>query len=267
MSVPVYKTILTAAALCVATTSFADDHASVPAVMPDKPTAFVQTIPAQYQPGKGLPDVLAWGESFAEVVEQNATPYRMTTWTPFYANQAALPDVARFDTLFFGIWPSITDFGKGWAGYFENGNEAQAELDEIVVPSNQRSMAAMYSLVPSKYQTIPSNGLIRVKGCELNEDKTSRDAYSVALMTAQMADKAGAGFRSSFMMIPGPGSAPSQENHVFVVEVFSKVDEYGSGYEKLMGQTMRTIGAKTAEVMSCDLPRLYLSNAVYWPTN
>ena len=73
----------------------ADDHGSGDAVLPDKPMAFAQIQPAKYQPGKGLNDVIAWGESFGKVVEKSGTPYRMTTWTPFYSNQSALPDLSR----------------------------------------------------------------------------------------------------------------------------------------------------------------------------
>ena len=243
----------------------ADDHGIGTAVLPDKPMAFAQIQPAKYQPGKGLNDVIAWGESFGKVVEKSGTPYRMTTWTPFYSNQSALPDIAQFDTLFFGMWPSIADFGKGWAGYFEDGAQVQAEVEEIIVPNNQRSMSAMYRLVPGTGQYVPSNGLIRVKGCELSDGKTTADAYGTATKTAKMADDAGVGFNGSFMLIPGPGSAPSQENHVYIVEPFRSVEDYGVGYDKMSGETRRAINAMSAEVMECDLPRLYLSNAVYWP--
>ena len=86
------------------------------------------------------------------------------------------------------------------------------------------------------------------------------------MANAEMADKAGAGFRTSFMLLPGPGSAPSQDNHVYLVEAFNSVEDYGVGYDNLVGATMQTINAKSAAVMECDAPRLYLSNAVYWPS-
>lgn len=243
----------------------AHNHGSDTAMLPDKPTAFAQLQPAKYQAGKGLADVVAWGEDFGKVVANNGDPYRMTTWTPFYSNYAALPDLAQFDTIFFGIWPSLADFGRGWAGYFENGTKVQAELDTILVPSNQRSMVAMYALVPNKGQFLPTNALIRVKGCELGDGKSAADAYSTAVAAAKKADDAGIGFNGSYMLIPGPGTSPSQENHVFLVEAFRSVEDYGVGYDKMPGATRRGINAMTNEVMSCDSPRLYLSNAVYWP--
>ena len=229
--------------------------------------AFAQTAPVTYQPGKGLADLQSWGTAFGEVVASNGTPYRMTTWTPFYANLAALPDIAQFDTLFFGIWPSIADFGRGWDGFFKNGAEVQAALDEIVVPSNQRSMAVMYALSPSKGQYVPNNGLIRVLGCELGDGKTIGDAYAAGVTAAQKADEDGVGFNASFMMVPGPGSAPSQENHVYLVEAFRSITDYGVGYDKMSRDTRRAIRSVTSGVMSCDSPRLYVSNAIYWPVN
>ena len=120
----------------------------------------------------------------------------------------------------FGIWPSIADFGRGWDGFYENGAEVQAELDEIVVPSNQRSMAVLYALSPSKGQYEPSNGLIRILGCELADGKTIEDAYAAGVSAAHKADEGDLGFNASFMMVPGPGAAPSQENHVYLVEAF-----------------------------------------------
>ena len=254
-------------ALLLPISGLAHNHAGDPASLPERAMAFAQTAPVTYQPGKGLADLQSWGTAFGEVVASNGTPYRMTTWTPFYANLAALPDIAQFDTLFFGIWPSIADFGRGWDGFFKNGAEVQAALDEIVVPSNQRSMAVMYALSPSKGQYVPNNGLIRVLGCELGDGKTIGDAYAAGVTAAQMADEDGVGFNASFMMVPGPGSAPSQENHVYLVEAFRSITDYGAGYDKMSRDTRRAIRAVTSGVMSCDSPRLYLSNAIYWPVN
>lgn len=254
-------------ALLLPISGLAHNHAGDPASLPERAMAFAQTAPVTYQPGKGLADLQSWGTAFGEVVASNGTPYRMTTWTPFYANLAALPDIAQFDTLFFGIWPSIADFGRGWDGFFKNGAEVQAALDEIVVPSNQRSMAVMYALSPSKGQYVPNNGLIRVLGCELGDGKTIGDAYAAGVTAAQKADEGGVGFNASFMMVPGPGSAPSQENHVYLVEAFRSITDYGVGYDKMSRDTRRAIRAVTSGVMSCDSPRLYVSNAIYWPVN
>lgn len=254
-------------ALLLPISGLAHNHAGDPASLPERAMAFAQTAPVTYQPGKGLADLQSWGTAFGEVVASNGTPYRMTTWTPFYANLAALPDIAQFDTLFFGIWPSIADFGRGWDGFFKNGAEVQAALDEIVVPSNQRSMAVMYALSPSKGQYVPNNGLIRVLGCELGDGKTIGDAYAAGVTAAQKADEDGVGFNASFMMVPGPGSAPSQENHVYLVEVFRSITDYGVGYDKMSRDTRRAIRSVTSGVMSCDSPRLYVSNAIYWPVN
>jgi hypothetical protein len=244
--------------------SYADDHGAGSSALPEKPSIFAQIQPAQYQPGKGLSDVVAWGEDFGEVVEKNGTPFRTTTWTPFYSNTAALPDIAQFDTLFFGVWPSIADFGKGWTAYFENGGDVQAALDEIVVPTNQKTLMAGYALTEQK-SFVPQNALIRIKGCELSQGKTAADVYPIALSAAKMARDAGADMAASALLIPGPGSSPSQENHVYILEAYETVEDYGVGYEKLMGATMREINAMGADAMSCDAPRLYLSNAVYWP--
>jgi hypothetical protein len=253
--------------LSLAFTSYAvaGHHTETTVSLPTKPSFFAQTFPGTYQSGKDLSDVVAWGEDFAEVVEADETPYRMTTWTPFYMSQSALPDIAKFDTLFFGLWPSLSDFGRGWAGYFKNGAKVQAAIDKIIVPTNDRTMMVGYSLI-TKGPGKPNNGLIRIKGCALLEGKTPNDAYPVAMAIAEMADKGGAGFRTSFMLLPGPGSAPSQDNHVYLVEAFNSVEDYGVGYDNLVGATMQTINAKSAAVMDCDAPRLYLSNAVYWPS-
>ena len=255
---------LTALLGAFAVATHADDHASPTGMLPEKPTIFAQIQPAQYQPGKGLSDVVAWGEDFAEVVEENGTPFRTTTWTPFYSNTAALPDIAQFDTLFFGVWPSLADFGRGWTAYFENGADVQAALDEIVVPTNQKTLMAGYALTEQK-SFVPQNALIRIKGCELSEGKTAADVYPIALSAAKMAKDSGADMAASALLIPGPGSSPSQENHVYILEAFETVEDYGVGYEKLMGATMREINAMGADAMRCDAPRLYLSNAVYWP--
>ena len=254
-------------ALLLPLSGYAHNHADEPATLPEKAMAFAQTAPVKFQPGKGVADLQSWGRAFGDVVESNGTPYRMTTWTPFYSNLAALPDIAQFDTLFFGVWPSIADFGKGWDGFFKNGAKVQAALDEIVVPSNQRSMAVLYSLSPSKGQYEPNNGLIRILGCELSEGKTVEDAYAAGVSAAHKADEGGLGFNASFMMVPGPGAAPSQENHVYLVEAFRSITDYGVGYDKMTRVTRRAIRQTTGDVMSCDAPRLYLSNAVYWPVS
>ena len=260
--------VLTACiALLLPLSGYAHNHAGEPTALPEKAMAFAQIAPLTYQPGKGLQDLQAWGKNFGKVVESNGTPYRMTTWTPFYSNMAALPDIAQFDTMFFGIWPSIADFGRGWDGFYENGAEVQAELDEIVVPSNQRTMAVLYALSPSKGQFEPSNGLIRILGCELADGKTIDDAYSTGVSVARKADEGDLGFNASFMMVPGPGAAPSQENHVYLVEVFRSITDYGVGYDKMTRDTRRAIRQMANGVMSCDAPRLYLSNAIYWPIN
>ena len=91
--------MITALVSSLTIASYADDHGAGLNALPEKPSIFAQIQPAQYQPGKGLSDVVAWGEDFAEVVEENGTPFRTTTWTPFYSNMAALPDIAQFDTL------------------------------------------------------------------------------------------------------------------------------------------------------------------------
>jgi len=56
-------------ATLLASTSYADDHGTASKALPEKPSIFAQIQPAQYQPGKGLSDVVAWGEDFGEVVE------------------------------------------------------------------------------------------------------------------------------------------------------------------------------------------------------
>ncbi|MEK9591078.1 MAG: hypothetical protein VW390_07215 [Gammaproteobacteria bacterium] len=242
----------------------ADEHTTSSKVLPDKPKIFAQIQPANYQPGKGLADVVAWGEDFGKLVKENGTPFRTTTWTPFYASMAALPDTAQFDTLFFGVWPSIADFGKGWTAFLENGQAVQAALDQIVVPTNQKTLMAGYDLTQQK-SFVPKNTLIRIKGCELSEGKTAADIYPLAVSAAKMKTDAGVNMAASLLLIPGPGSSPSQENHVYILEAFETVEDYGVGYEKLMGATRREINAIGADAMSCDAPRLYLSNAVYWP--
>ena len=105
-------------ALLLPISGLAHNHAGDPASLPERAMAFAQTAPVTYQPGKGLADLQSWGTAFGEVVASNGTPYRMTTWTPFYANLAALPDIAQFDTLFFGIWPSLPTLA-GWDGFFK----------------------------------------------------------------------------------------------------------------------------------------------------
>ena len=39
--------------------SYADDHGAGSNALPEKPSIFAQIQPAQYQPGKGLSDVVA----------------------------------------------------------------------------------------------------------------------------------------------------------------------------------------------------------------
>ena len=95
--------------------------------------------------------MLSPGErDFGKLVKENGTPFRTTTWTPFYASMAALPDTAQFDTLFFGVWPSIADFGMGWTAFLDNGQAVQAALDQIVVPTNQKTLMAGYDLTQQK---------------------------------------------------------------------------------------------------------------------
>lgn len=62
-----------------------------------------------------------------------------------------------------------------------------------------------------------------------------------------------------------PGSASSQEDPVYIVEPFRSVGDYGVAYDRMFGGTRRAINATSSEVMECDPPRLYLSDAVYWP--
>ena len=86
-------------ALLLPLLAHARNHAAEGAVLSERAMAFAQTAPLEFQPGKGLADLQSWGRSFGEFVESNGTPYRMTAWTPFYANLAALPDMAQPDTF------------------------------------------------------------------------------------------------------------------------------------------------------------------------
>ena len=95
--------------------------------------------------------------------------------------------------------------------------------------------------------------------------KTCANAQVHCKSAAKLKTDAGVNMAASLLLIPGPGSSPSQENHVYILEAFKTVEDYGVGYEKLMGATRREINAIGADAMSCDAPRLYLSNAVYWP--
>ena len=85
-------------ALLLPLSGYAHNHAGEPATLPEKAMAFAQTAPVKFQPGKGVADLQSWGRAFGDVVESNGTPYRMTTWTPFYSNLAALPDICLLYT-------------------------------------------------------------------------------------------------------------------------------------------------------------------------
>ena len=106
--------------------------------------------------------------------------------------------------MFFGVWPSIADSGKGWTAYFENGGDVPAAIDEIVEPTNQKTLMAGYALMEKK-SFVPQNALIRIKGCELYEGNTAADVYPIALSAAKMAKDAGADMAANARLIPGPG--------------------------------------------------------------
>ena len=50
-------------ALLLPLSGYAHNHAGEPAALPEKAMAFAQMAPLTYQPGKGLQDLQAWGES------------------------------------------------------------------------------------------------------------------------------------------------------------------------------------------------------------
>ena len=188
--------------------------------------------------------------------------HRMTTWTRFM--QIWQPyRTSRNSTRCFLVFGQTYRLWQGWDGFFKNGAEVQAALDEIVVPSNQRSKTVMYALSPSKGQYVPNNGLIRVLGCELGDGKTIGDAYAAGVTAAQKADEDGVGFNASFMMVPGPGSAPVGKIMSTLLRPFGASPITALATTKCLG-IRRAIRSVTSGVMSCDSPRLYVSNAIYW---
>ncbi|RLA59838.1 MAG: hypothetical protein DRR04_07365 [Gammaproteobacteria bacterium] len=201
-----------------------------------------------FQSGKTMKDLDKVSAKFKQYANKNDFAYSAWTLTPQYHNGA------EFDVGWLGAWPSGDAYGLSMEKWVTTGQALQAEFDQVIDCGNHHELAL--SLPINAPEGTPTDGLLMIYKCTLEDGKTLGDAYAAHLEWGTA--KKGMGFLdNSWMFQPAIGAGDIDFDYYHAV-VFYRYSDLGAGMELYAnGGGMQRHDKILGGVSSCQTPSIY----------
>ena len=216
----------------------------------------VEAYICNFNEGKGMSDlnaVIAQWNEFAD--DSDMEGYAAWLLTPFF--HTAEQD---FDMIWLGAFSDGNAMGTGLQNWIENGAEIGAAFDEVVdCGAHLAFSSAMYKAPPGG--NTPSNGVITMMDCELNEGQRYSDIKAAELKWVEhLAEAESEAAFYHWMPLFGGGEAEFDYKVVFA---YADFNELGSTVEHIANGGGREASSEIfGDIDDCDDARVYLTRSI-----
>lgn len=183
--------------------------------------------------------------------EQNLTAYNGVALQPFYYSNEL--DV---DIIWLGTWASGAAEGEHNAAWIRNGGDVIEGFNEVVsCPSHSRWVAG----VLRPFETVPEQGIAEFRNCTIKENRTLGDALAALNEWLEFEAQMDIG-TGHLLLLPVAGGASTDDFDFKWVIGFPSYEAQGASADPMIrlggGNRFNQI---IANVMSCDSPRVYIT--------
>ncbi len=224
--------------------------------------AVLDIIPFALKEGKDISDFMALRESFASTIEKTGGTYYASVLTPLFVDRSATGIAPEFDAIWLGAAPSPTDFAKAHADYLKIGGETEAVFAHV--RTNLQRMMMATEMIHLREMSADDTNVMMLSTCSPVGD-ADMQTISAELRTISkaMADKGALG--STFLWHSGLGIPSGLEGKYIYARRFRSFAAWGTSMNLYRsGEFSEEVQARQA-VMSWRSPRVYTSEAFYWP--
>jgi len=211
----------------------------------------VDVMTCSYRDGKGPSDLDAAVDAWNAWVDASGRPEVYSAWTLTKHYTGPEQD---FDVAWLGAWKNAREMGAGMDNYLANAGEIQAGFAEVVACDTTSNFASL-NMRPTPNNDTPSNGVLTMSDCNLEEGARTEDlnaamaAWSAVLDEHQLE----AGIFHWYPVFGG-----GQEFDFKWVEAFGSHTAFGAYYEAMAnGGLYRKSTELFDRVVSCDVARAY----------
>jgi hypothetical protein len=174
-----------------------------------------------FQSGKTMADLDKVSAKFREYANKSDFAYSAWTLTPQYVTGA------NFDVGWLGAWPNGEAFGVSMEKWRKSGVAIQAEFDKVMDCGSRHEMAL--SLPINAPEGTPTDGVLLIYECSLQDGKSMQDAYAAHLKWGTA--KKGRGFLdNSWMWQPAVGAGDLDYDYYHAV-AFYRYSDLGAAME------------------------------------
>lgn len=184
--------------------------------------AALEAFFCNFQPGKGMKDLMAVANTFNKWASKNDPGYSAWILTPDFGQFATLPQV-----VWLGSNASGNEMGKGLDGWKSSGNDIQKDFDSVIACGSHSVASSVEINAPDGP---PGDGVVMFSQCSIAEGSDWQKA--IAAHKKYATAMRGLGTKGSnwlfFPMIGAPAEMPFD---YWGVSTFKSWTDYFSAYE------------------------------------
>jgi hypothetical protein len=182
----------------------------------------VEAFYCNYQPGKGMNDLMQVAQRFDKWADKNDASYSAWILTPAYGQFTELPDV-----LWLGSNPSGIEMGKAQTAWRASGGELQKAFDSVMACGGHAVATSVEINAPDGP---PGDGVVMFTQCSLDDGSDSMKA--IAAHKKYSAAMRGLGAKgSSWLFFPMIGGSTDRDFDYWGVTTFKGWTDFFAGYE------------------------------------
>ena len=182
----------------------------------------VEAFFCDYQPGKGMSDLMDVAKRFAKWADKNDPSYSAWILTPAYGQFTELPQV-----VWLGSNPSGNEMGKAQVTWRASGGDLQKAFDKVIA-CGAHSVASSVPISPPEGN--PGDGVVMFTQCEIDDDSDWMKA--IAAHKSYSAAMRGLGSKgSTWLFFPMIGGSADSDFDYWGVTTFKSWTDFFAGYE------------------------------------
>lgn len=198
--------------------------------------------------GKNMKDLDKVSAEFRQYANKNDFAYSAWTLVPQYHSGAG------FDVGWLGSWPDGVSYGVSMDKWRTTGRDIQAKFDQVIDCGARHELSLSWPI--NAPAATPTDGVLLVYECSLDEGKTLEDAYAKHLEWGLA--KKGLGFLdNSWMFMPAIGSGDVDYDYRHSV-IFYRYSDLGAAMDVYANKGAMQARAKIlGGTSSCKTPIIY----------
>ena len=223
------------------------------------PTGVVEIFACNYVGNSDMDDLLAVTETFnGWADENNISDYGAFILTPFFYSDQLTPDV-----IWIGTSPNAASASAGDALWLSEGQEVQADFDEVVNCSSHAQYAVVPINTPSgpPPEEVDGPGLVAFSDCAIHDGRSVPEAIAAHGEWSEYLAENGSDTLSLFLF--GVAGQRDDINYNFkTVRGFPNAEAYGQYVDIVTAGGFLRAEELFGRLLDCDSPRVYVTNQV-----